>query len=256
MNHNVLRAGHDPLILEARSGSGVVCRRCASLSRPGLYAEAGAMRIPRAHTLTVGELNLDPESLDYDIAEHEVGKTIHDMWAEALRPIVKRLEAGGDAAWPHSPFPLLRHVEVLKLFTRAKQRAIRQLHYGASAKIFLQCRRRFWEEDDGISGGGTVTDLLVRNIYYPEHARERPGGGWWPAHVVGDSRDIRGRRLKDVAPRRVRGRGVCAVRPGQQTLLYPHIVAPEGRIHFAGEHASLTHARIQGAIRVWAPGGR
>ena len=26
--------------------------------------------------------------------------------------------------------------------------------------------------------------------------------------------------------------------PGQQTLLHPHIVAPEGRIHFAGEHAS------------------
>ena len=26
------------------------------------------------------------------------------------------------------------------------------------------------------------------------------------------------------------------------------IVAPEGRIHFAGEHASLTHAWIQGAI--------
>lgn len=154
------------------------------------------MRIPRAHTLTVGELNLDPESLDYDIAEHEVGKTIHDMWAEALRPIVKRLEAGGDAAWPHSPFPLLRHVEVLKLFTRAKQRAIRQLHYGASAKIFLQCRRRFWEEDDGISGGGTVTDLLVRNIYYPEHARERPGG------LVASSRGRRFSRHSRSAPQR------------------------------------------------------
>ena len=36
--------------------------------------------------------------------------------------------------------------------------------------------------------------------------------------------------------------------PGQQTLLYDAIVAPEGRIHFAGEHASLAHAWIQGAI--------
>ena len=36
--------------------------------------------------------------------------------------------------------------------------------------------------------------------------------------------------------------------PGQQTLLYEHIIAPEGRIHFAGEHASLAHAWIQGAI--------
>jgi len=36
--------------------------------------------------------------------------------------------------------------------------------------------------------------------------------------------------------------------PGQQTLLYEAICAPEGRIHFAGEHASLSHAWIQGAI--------
>ena len=36
--------------------------------------------------------------------------------------------------------------------------------------------------------------------------------------------------------------------PSQQSLLYQHIVAPEGRLHFAGEHASLCHAWIQGAI--------
>ena len=36
--------------------------------------------------------------------------------------------------------------------------------------------------------------------------------------------------------------------PEQQTLLHQAIVAPEGRIHFAGEHASLYHSWIQGAI--------
>jgi len=36
--------------------------------------------------------------------------------------------------------------------------------------------------------------------------------------------------------------------PEQQTLLQDHIVAPEGRIHFAGEHCSLYHAWIQGAL--------
>jgi monoamine oxidase len=30
--------------------------------------------------------------------------------------------------------------------------------------------------------------------------------------------------------------------------LHDAIVAPEGRVHFAGEHASLSHAWIQGAI--------
>ena len=36
--------------------------------------------------------------------------------------------------------------------------------------------------------------------------------------------------------------------PEQQTLLYEAIKAPEGRYHFAGEHTSLTHRWIQGAI--------
>jgi len=36
--------------------------------------------------------------------------------------------------------------------------------------------------------------------------------------------------------------------PDQQTELQAAIVAPEGRIHFAGEHCSLYHAWIQGAL--------
>lgn len=36
--------------------------------------------------------------------------------------------------------------------------------------------------------------------------------------------------------------------PGQQTLLHQSIVEPEGRVFFAGEHTSLSHAWIQGAI--------
>lgn len=37
-------------------------------------------------------------------------------------------------------------------------------------------------------------------------------------------------------------------KPGQITELMPHISSPEGRVHFAGEHTSTTHAWIQGAI--------
>jgi monoamine oxidase len=36
--------------------------------------------------------------------------------------------------------------------------------------------------------------------------------------------------------------------PGQHTELYADLIAPEGRIHFAGEHASLTHTWMQGAL--------
>jgi monoamine oxidase len=37
-------------------------------------------------------------------------------------------------------------------------------------------------------------------------------------------------------------------KPEQETELAPFISTPEGRIHFAGEHTSTTHAWIQGAV--------
>ncbi len=36
--------------------------------------------------------------------------------------------------------------------------------------------------------------------------------------------------------------------PEQQTHLHDAIIQPEGRIHFAGEHAALSHRWVQGAI--------
>jgi monoamine oxidase len=36
--------------------------------------------------------------------------------------------------------------------------------------------------------------------------------------------------------------------PGQYTALRRHLVAPEGRLFFAGEHISLTHTWMQGAL--------
>src|SRR5262249_39769839 len=37
-------------------------------------------------------------------------------------------------------------------------------------------------------------------------------------------------------------------RPGQMTSLLPHIARPEGRVHFAGEHASNWPGWMQGAL--------
>jgi monoamine oxidase len=420
--YELLRAGHDPIVLEARERIGGRIYTMREPFAPGLYGEAGAMRIPRAHTLTMAyverfelpvapftmhnrrayyhlggrrrrieEVELDPEGLDFDIAEHERGQTINQLWGAALRPIVLKLQKEGDAAWPAIvaeyddysvrefleanrwsegaieafgllfnyealmnssflellreevgnyytdmvqivggmdrlpralyaplagrvrfsarmvaidqtpdevivhyqtvagrqrvsgdaailtvPFPVLRHVEVLKPFSRAKQRAIRQLKYDASAKIFFQCSRRFWEEDDGIFGGGTITDLPVRNIYYPEHGRETGRGVLLASYTWSEDAQRWGslaphdrvvQALENVAeihPQVMEcfevgaskmwhddefaGGAFALFDPGQQTLLHDHIVAPEGRIHFAGEHASLTHAWIQGAI--------
>ena len=277
----LLRAGHEPIVLEAQQRVG---GRVLTLREPfasGLWAEAGAMRIPRSHLLTMAlierfglatqpftmdnprayccfcgrtvrraDLPADPMSLGFEVADHERDRTAAELWAGALEPFATRLQAEGDVAWesiasehdhlavreflelqqwsegaiemfgllfnqealmnssflellreelgnyytdlvyldggtdllPRSflpelgsrirfgakmvaldqsprevtvhyrtgagrfsvtgdfavvtvPFPVLRHVEVLTPFTRPKQRAIRQLHYDASAKV-------------------------------------------------------------------------------------------------------------------------
>ncbi len=190
--------------------------------------------------------------------------------------LVDRTKVRADYAIITLPLSVLRHIEVLKPFSRTKQRAIRELNYDASGKVFLQCRRRFWEEDEGIFGGGTVTDLPVRNIYYPEHGRETGRGvligsyTWgkdalrWsylePTMRIVQTLD----QVSQVHPQvldefevgtshmwqndEFAGGAFALFEPGQQTRLHQHITMPEGRIHFAGEHASLAHRWIQGAI--------
>jgi monoamine oxidase len=40
----------------------------------------------------------------------------------------------------------------------------------------------------------------------------------------------------------------CRFSPGQHEGLYRHLIEPEGRLFFAGEHASLTRSWMQGAL--------
>jgi monoamine oxidase len=420
--YELLRAGHDPIILEAQTRPGGRIFTLREPFAPGLYAEVGAMRIPRSHRLTMAyvdkfnlptmdftmgnpntyaffqgkrlrmaEVDANPDLLGFDVDSSERGKTAGKLWEKALQPILSRLRRDGEEAWPAIyreydqysvreflelnswsegaiemfgllmnqeammnssflellreevgdfysnmvqivggmdqlpkaflpklkqriqygakvvaldqspeevmihyqtlagrftisgdyalitiPFAVMRHIEILKPFSKAKQRAIRQLHYDASAKIFFQCRRRFWEEDDGIFGGGSVTDLAVRNVYYPEHGRETGRGVILASYTWSEDaqrwgslspKDRLSQALENVAQIHPQvsqafeggeswmwhddefaGGAFALFDPGQQTLLYDHMIAPEGRCHFAGEHASLAHAWIQGAI--------
>ena len=420
--HELARAGHDPIVLESQNRVGGRILTLREPFTPGLYGDAGAMRIPRTHGLTLAyvekfglklnpftlqnpeaychlfgrkyrwrEIDADPALLAGEMSEQDRGTTCGKRWEQAIRPLSEAIERDGEAAWaaivakydgystrefleqqqwPESmielfgllqnqealmnscflellreevgrfyvdllqieggmdllpraflpqlaprirfgarmttieqmesgvtihyqtvggrarvsgdyaivtvPFPVLRHVEVTTPFSMAKRRAIRQLRYDASAKIFLQFRRRFWEEDEGIVGGGTVTDLPIRNVFYPEHGRETGRGVMLASYTwsedaqrwgsLGDDERL-AQALEDLAfshPQALTeyevgaskmwhddphaGGAFALFEPGQQSLLHQHIVAPEGRVHFAGEHASLAHAWIQGAI--------
>ncbi len=420
--YELKRAGHDVSILEARHRVG---GRIYTLREPfshGLYAEAGAMRIPKAHRRTLGyiehfglktspftmsnpqcyyylqgkrmrtaDCHADPSLLPYELSEQERGRTMAQLWNDAVKDIVERIEREGESGWqaieeqyadysleefliekgfsesarelygilenaeaemnnaflewlqedqrgfyrdlcaieggmdrlplafypelqahihfgaevvafdqtPSSviahyrtaagkftaeadycictiPFPVLRLIEFLKPLSRRKQQAIRELNYDASAKILFQCKRRFWEEDDGIFGGGTVTDLPIRNLYYPDHGRETGRGVLLASYTWAQDAERWGslppekrieQALEDVSqihPQIIdefevgvshfwhsdefAGGAFALFFPGQLRRLHPHIVEPEGRLYFAGEHASREHAWIDGAI--------
>ncbi|CAN5730632.1 flavin monoamine oxidase family protein [soil metagenome] len=185
-----------------------------------------------------------------------------------------RFSLSGDYAICTVPFSVLRHIE--KRFSREKHRAIRQLNYHASTKSLFQVRRRIWEERDGIMGGASVTDLPVRRLNYPTPDPSTTRGVLLASYTWGQDALQWGamdeitrleEALDDVeqihpgisaefevgashawyGDRWARG-AFAMFAPEQQSNLHRAIEKPEGRVYFAGEHCSLYHAWIQGAL--------
>ena len=73
------------------------------------------------------------------------------------------------ADWCVCTIPLSILSQIPVQVSEAKAAAIAAVPYMASAKVGLQFNRRFWEEDDAIYGGVTMTDLPIGMISYPSH---------------------------------------------------------------------------------------
>jgi monoamine oxidase len=183
------------------------------------------------------------------------------------------------------PCPVLARLEMRPQLSGPKLRAIRQLNYDSSTKVLAIASRRFWESDDGIYGGGTYTDLPTGTTWYPssnaeaQDARvsEAPGvllaSYTWgqPARRLAtlshtERSKVVLQQLARVHPQVTQsavirqtaswswdnhpfaGGAFAWFNPGQHSSLHRHIIAPEGRIYFAGEHASLAHTWMQGAL--------
>lgn len=171
------------------------------------------------------------------------------------------------------PFSMLRRIEVTPAFSPQKRRAIEELRYSSVVRVYLQCRRRFWL-DEGLSGMA-FTDQPIMSVF--DRTGGQPGTrGLLESYTAGAN----GRRLAamdeserlDTAVRGVQAlhpglaeeyegglskswnddpwaRGAYAwFEPGQMASLLPHIAPPEGRVHFAGEHASAWPGWMQGAL--------
>jgi len=203
------------------------------------------------------------------------------VYREAGR--LRRVE--GDVLLCTLPFPVLSRVEVVPEFSGAKRRAIRELSYDSATKILAATAGRFWEQDDHIYGGGTFTDLPTGTTWYPaDNATARDprvsaapavflaSYNWgqaarrWASMPHGERSQVALRHLARVHPQLSNaglvsrtaswswdthpwsGGAFAWFLPGQHSALHRHVVAPEGRIYFAGEHASLTHTWMQGAL--------
>ena len=209
------------------------------------------------------------------IVQHQNRVTIHSSHERTL----ETFSISGDLAIVTIPFTVLKFVEVepRNSFSHNKWKAIRQLHYVIDTKIGLEFKSRFWERA-GQLGGRTITDLPIRFTYYPSHGIGTPGPAVILAsYTLGDDvmpwdglpNEERIRyALKNLAV--IHGDQVyrefvkgfsfswaqnpyscgewAMFKPGQQTELHPFIAVPEGRVHFAGEHTTLTHGWMQGAI--------
>jgi monoamine oxidase len=187
-----------------------------------------------------------------------------------------RYAVTGDYAIVAIPFSVLRQIEVAPAFSRPKQRAIRELNYSASTKVLFQVGERVWETDDGIYGGASATDLPIRRLNYPTPDPTTKRGVLLASYTWGqdalrwgamDEETRLEEAIEDVSQLHPRIRDAYEVgashawyddrwangafalfEAGQQTELQADIVRPEGRIYFAGEHCSLYHAWIQGAL--------
>jgi len=176
------------------------------------------------------------------------------------------------------PFPGFRYVAICPPMSHNKRKAIRELHYDSATKILLQFKTRFWEKEDGIYGGSSVTDLPIRFVYYPSHNFDETNGGvliasyTWGDEARGwdslsEKNQIRfsldqiaqlhGEYVKNHfvtgfvqswAKDRFSYGEAAMFYGGQLEELQPYIPSAEGKIHFAGEHTSLKHAWIEGAL--------
>jgi monoamine oxidase len=179
------------------------------------------------------------------------------------------------------PLTVLRRIEVSPPFSPEKSRVIEQHSYESAARVFLQTRGLRWR-GDGLSGFGFSDHPEA--IWRPTFNQS---SGQMPSGQMG-GRDILVSYLSGAQARRVAamnkeeritstldrfekifpglrenfegGASVCwdedewargayaILKPGEMFSLLPHVARPEGRVHFAGEHASAWPGWMQGAL--------
>jgi monoamine oxidase len=174
------------------------------------------------------------------------------------------------------PCPLLRKIEISPALPARKRQILEQLAYTPVTRIFLQARRRFWE-DQG-HGGSAFTDLPIQIVSEQPFAQSAIQGprAILETHCKGTEAVRIGaldqaaqfafvvEHLEKVHPGfggfleggtsvawgadPWAGGAYAEWKPGQLTDWLPELARPEGRLHFAGEHTALLGRTMEGAL--------
>jgi monoamine oxidase len=230
-----------------------------------LKIEGGNDRLPQAFAASLSD------GIHYECA---VFRIEHD--AQGARVFFSRGASKQSASAGHVvcaiPFSTLRGVEFSPPLSATKRAAIDRLPYHSVTRIYLQSRARYWVKE-GLSGfADTDHPMEVWDSTYGQ----RGGRGILMSFIQGSRARELGRlsreeqlrfglnAIEDVYPgmRKNYERGfvkvwdrdpwargaVAYLLPKQVLSLEPHIARREGRIHFAGEHASSLRGWMQGAF--------
>jgi len=331
--YELTQLGHDVTILEARTRPG---GRVQTLREPfsdGLYAEAGAARIPENHDLTLKyvklfDVPLEPmypsqlSALRIDgSSKHEVSmddfteglaqffgnefrgptrftkvKGGNDNLPKAFArrlgnkihfgsPVVKieqdansaratfldkgtRQTISADQILCAVPFSVLRNVELPASFSERKLNVIKNLRYDSVSRVYLQAKKRSWEEK-GLNGFAVTSDAV--EIWQPTWSQpgrrgilmtyNRPGQAERIAAMKEDDRinstlTQLGQWFPGLQENFERGATKCWIEDewsrGAWSFVGPRdfvaASSAEGRVHFAGEHLSRWFSWMQGAL--------
>jgi len=323
------KKGFDVSLFEAQSRPGGRVLTYRQFDE-GLYAEAGAARIPRDHDLTlkyVGAfaLPLIPfypvkkrfmrvsgggvEPVDWDKFKDATSMVMplgtpenwqkikggNDQLPRAFAaklagkikydsPVVKIVQnarvvditidnkgrqhtASGDVLVCAVPFSMLRKIETSPAFSDAKISAINEMDYYSASRVFIETKRRSWE-DQGLNGFGFGDDAA--EIWHSSFGLAATHG-ILQTYVRGDySQDLTKRSeqdridstvtklskfFPDLRANFVRGASKCWSEDPWVGGAWANIGSlddtgkrPEGRVFFAGEHLSNHGSWMQGAL--------
>jgi monoamine oxidase len=245
--YELKRQGHDPVVLEAQGRAGGRIYTLRAPFAPGLYAEAGAMRIPRTHDLTLeycrlfnlemrpfvmgnprglvyiggvrmtaAEANEHPERLPFRLAPAEHGRSADSLWQDAIAEIKALVDTEGEAAWPE----IVRRYDEYSLYEFLKSRGF------SEGAIEFYAVMNFVESD-------------LHNSFV-EILREELGGAYVDMQTIAGGMDALPnafyRELEDV----VRfGAEVKAIEQDEAGVRLHCRVGPD-RVSFSGDYAICT----------------